>query len=278
MEVEEKASALYVRAEEIVLTHGIDLATNVAIFLLILLASKIVIGSVSGWADSGLKKSGKVSDTLRPFLINVLCKVLWVIALMVALPRLGVEVAPLVAGLGVTGFVLGFAFKDSLGNLASGIMLLLNEPFKVGDVVEAAGHTGCVKELNMMATIMATGDNKKIVIPNSSVWGGAITNFTANDTRRVDLAVGIGYGCDISKARDVIKGVIGAHELVIKDQAVVVELVEMADSSLNFVVRSWAKTSDYWTVYWQLNQQIKEALDANDIEIPFPQRVIHQAS
>ena len=260
------------------LDKGITWGTNIVMFLLILLVAKILIGWITGASEAGLKKTGKVNDTLRPFLVNVISKVCWVIALMVALPRLGVDVAPLIASLGVAGFVLGFAFQDSLGNLAAGVMILLNDPFKVGDVVEAAGHTGCVKELNMMATIMATPDNKKIVLPNGSVWGGPIVNYTANDTRRVDLTVGIGYGSDINQARELITGIITAHPLVLKDPGVQVELVEMADSSLNFVVRQWAQTGDYWTVYFELNQQIKEALDKAGIDIPYPQTVIHQAS
>lgn len=271
----EQGMAMMDQLQRWMLLQGVDLLKNVLIFCLILLIGKIVIGWLCGLVRAALKREKRVSEMLENFAVNVCHKLLWVVVLIMALPRLGVEVAPLIAGLGVTGFILGFAFQDALGNLASGIMILLNEPFRIGDVVDVAGHTGIVKELNVMATGMVSFDNKRIVIPNKTVWGGSIVNYTALDTRRVDLAVGISYGADIGKARDVIMKVVKANDKVLEDPAPQVEMVEMADSSLNFAIRPWVRTDDYWTVFFALNRGIKEALDREGIEIPFPQMDIH---
>ena len=186
-----------------------------------------------------------------------------------------IDIAPLIAGLGVTGFILGFAFQESLANLAAGVMISLNRPFTVGDFVEVSGGTGVVKELNMMATTLSTPDNKVVIVPNKAVWGSAITNYTAMDTRRVDMVVGISYGADISKAKEVITKVIEGIDQCLADPAPMVEVVEMADSSVNLVARPWSKTADYWDVFFAFHHQIKVALDEAGIEIPFPQMDVH---
>jgi small conductance mechanosensitive channel len=175
----------------------------------------------------------------------------------------------------VTGFIIGFAFQESLGNLASGMMIALNEPFRVGDYVEVGGNSGTVKDMNMMATTLSTPDNKKVVVPNKNVWGSPITNYTALETRRVDLTAGISYGADINKAKEVILGVLKDQAAVLDDPAPTVEVIEMADSSVNLVVRPWCKTADYWSVVFSVNHAIKEALDEAGIEIPFPQMDVH---
>jgi small conductance mechanosensitive channel len=266
------------QAQNWLLTTGMDWGKSILVFLIILIIGKIVSSKICAVADTALQRANRVSDMLREFAVSVLNKVLFVLVLMLGLAELGVDIGPLVAGLGVTGFILGFAFQDSLANLSSGVMILLNEPFKVGDVVETGGHLGSVVELNMMAVTMNTPDNKRVIIPNKSVWGSSIVNYTANDTRRVDVGVGISYAADIDQARTIITEVLTGHEKVLAEPAPVVELVEMADSSLNLVVRPWSKTEDYWDVFFGVNQQIKEKLDAANIEIPFPQRVVHQAS
>ena len=254
---------------------GGDFAINLIVFLLILVVGRFIIKALLKVSRTMLKKSGRVTETLQRFLINVLSKVLWVVLLMLALPRVGVDIAPLIAGLGVTGFIIGFAFQESLGNLASGLMIILNQPFKVGDFIDASGHKGAVKEINMMATTLLTPDNKRIIIPNSSIWGGPVVNFTAQDTRRVDLTVGVSYLADIGKARDTIAAVVKADAKVLADPATQIEVVEMADSSVNLVVRPWVKTEDYWDVYFSLMRGIKETLDREGIEIPFPQIDVH---
>lgn len=255
--------------------NGLNLLVNVSIFAAILFAGKYVILTLCALAEKSLEKVKRINDLLRTFFVNVLHKILWLVVLMLALPRLGIDVAPLIAGLGVTGFILGFAFQESLGNLAAGIMLVLNHPFAVGDYVEAAGMAGSVKELNMMATTMLTPDNRRITIPNSKIWGAPITNYAAMPTRRVDLKIGVAYSTDIGKARDVIAGILNANDLVLKDPKPVIEIVEFADSSINLVVRPWCKTSDYWAVVFAVNAAIKQGFNDAGIEIPFPQMDVH---
>jgi len=264
------------KLKEWVVANGMDFITNIIAFLIILLIGSIAIKVICAAVKRVLEKSKRVSAMLRRFTIDSTRKVLWVVVLMIGLRRLGLDMAPIIAGLGVTGFILGFAFKDALGNLAAGVMILLNEPYQLGDVIDAGGKLGAVKDLNLMATILDTPDNKRITIPNSAVWGQAIINYTTNDTRRVDLVAGISYGSDINKAKETIsKAVLGVNG-VLADPAPTIEVVEMADSSVNLVVRPWCKTADYWKVYFACNQGIKEALDSVGIEIPFPQIDVHQ--
>ena len=270
-----KEAAYLDKAKEWIVINGADFIVNVVVFLIILIIGKIIISSICSVTLKALQKSQNVNDMLRGFVINILGKVLWAIVLMIGLQRLGIDIAPLIAGLGVVGFIIGFAFQDSLGNLASGVMIALNQPFKVGEFVDAGGITGSVRELNMMATTLTTPDNKKVIIPNSQVWGSAITNFTALDTRRIDMTVGISYNADIGKAKRIITEVIQGIEGIMAEPEPVIEVVEMADSSVNLAVRPWSKTADYWTIYFKAQQAIKEALDKEKIEIPFPQMDIH---
>lgn len=255
--------------------NGPQFVTNLVVSLIILVIGAILIKAIRGIIASGLERSKKLNDLLRNFLVNITGKLLWVVVWLLVLSQMGVAVGPLIAGLGVMGFILGFAFQDSLGNFAAGLMILANDPFKVGEYVEVAGHAGSVQEVNIMATTITTPDNKKITIPNRLVWGASIVNYSTTGTRRVDMTVGISYGADIGKARDIILDILKADERVLDDPAPLVEVVEMADSSVNLVVRPWSKTSDYWGLFFACQRKIKEEFDANGIEIPFPQRVVH---
>lgn len=261
--------------KEWLLTKGPDFVMNLVVFLLILIVGAIVIATIKRIVARLLKASQRINETLERFFVNVLGKVMWVVLMMIALPRLGIDIAPLIAGLGVTGFIVGFAFQESLGNLAAGLMIILNRPYEVGDFVTVAGHSGAVKEINMMATMLATPDNRKITIPNSSIWGGPVENFTCNPTRRVDLTVGVSYDADLNQAKQVIESVVKGIGLVHEEPAPVIEVAELADSSVNFVVRQWTNTADYWTVFFALQKGIKEALDAASIGIPYPQMDVH---
>jgi small conductance mechanosensitive channel len=167
------------------------------------------------------------------------------------------------------------ALSGTLGNFASGVMLLLFRPFTKGDFVEAGGHSGVIEEISIFMTKMRTGDNKQILIPNSSVTGGSIVNYSANETRRVDLVFGIGYGDDIKKTHEVLKKVLDSKDYVLKDPAPVIAVSELADSSVNFICRPWVKTADYWTAYWDITESVKLTFDAEGISIPFPQRDVH---
>ena len=251
--------------------NGASFVVNVLVAVLLLVIGSHVIRLVTRATHKALLKTGRVNTLLQNFLCSVVNKVSWILLVMIVVQRLGVNIAPLIAGLGVTGFILGFAFQETLGNLASGMMIAINQPFKVGDYVAIGGIEGSVMELNMMAATLTTGDNKKVVVPNKVIWGTAITNFTAMDKRRVDMAIGIAYGMDIGKARQVALEVMRAHPLVLAAPAPIVEILSMGDSAVNLAMRPWTKPGDYWTVLFAVNQAVIEAFGRNGIEIPFPQ-------
>lgn len=256
---------------------GIDFAINLVVAALIFLVGLLVIKLVNGVVRRALMR-GKAKQTLFVnFVCSVVSKTCWAILLIMVAGRLGVNVGPLIAGLGVTGFILGFAFQESLGNLASGMMIAINEPFKVGDWVDAAGHSGSIVEVNMMATIMTSADNKRIVIPNKSVWGGPIVNYNTLGIRRVDMQVGIDYGEDIEKAIKVVLEALSRDARILKDPAPAVTVATLADSQVTLNVRPWAKSGDYWGVLSDTLASVKLELTKADVQIPFPQITIHTA-
>ena len=257
---------------------GVDFAINVISAALIFLVGWLVIRLIGAAVLRALTRNGKKKTLFTSFVSSVVMKICWAILLVMVLGRLGVDVAPLIAGFGVTGFILGFAFQESLGNLASGMMIAINEPFKVGDVVDAAGHTGAIVEVNMMATVMATADNKRIVLPNKSVWGGPIVNYSALDKRRVDLQVGIAYGENVERAISVIRETVAKVPGVLAEPAPAVAVAGLDESQVTMNDRPWSKTGDYWAVYSGVLQAVKEELDRAGIEIPFPQVMVHTAA
>jgi len=255
--------------------NGADFLVDLVVFILILIAGYFLIKMVLGITRKALERSNRVSEILRSFILNVLHKVLWVVLIMMALPKLGVNVAPLIAGLGVGGFIIGFAFQESLGNLAAGLMLLISQPYAIGDYVEIGGVAGVVREMNVMSTLLTTPDNKRVLVPNRKIWGSEIINYTALPTRRVDLLIGIHYKADIAKAFNVAQKVLEEHQLVLKDPAPIIGVKELGDSAVVLVVRPWVKTADYWTVYFDVTRKIKEAYDREGVGIPFPQLDLH---
>lgn len=251
--------------------NGISFLINVLVALLLLTVGTVAIRSLTCATHKALVKSGRVNALLQNFLCSVVNKTAWVLLLMVVLQRLGVNIAPLIAGLGVTGFILGFAFQESLGNLAAGMMIAINQPFQVGDYVTVGTISGTVRELNMMAATLFTADNVKVVVPNKVIWGSPITNYTATDKRRLEIAVGIAYGADIAKAKRIALEVLRADPRVLADPAPIAEVIAMGNSSVNLVLRPWATPATYWDAFFALNHAVKEAFDRNGIEIPFPQ-------
>lgn len=217
----------------------------------------------------------KMDEALQGFLLAIIGTVLKFVILLIAVEQLGVNTTSLLAILGAAGLAVGLALKDSLGNFAAGVMLIIFKPFEIGHFVEAGGIAGVVEKITVFNTIFRSGDNKEIIVPNGQIYGGTITNYAAKPTRRIDMVMGIGYGDDMKKARQVMMDVINADERVLKDPAPVVAVHELADSSVNFVVRPWVKTADYWAVYWDLTENIKAAFDENGISIPFPQQDVH---
>ena len=196
-------------------------------------------------------------------------------AVLAALAKFGIQTASFVAILGAAGFAVGFALQGSLANFAAGVLILVLRPFRVGDFIDAAGVAGNVKEIQLFTTIIATPDNIKIMVPNGKIFGDVIKNITGYDTRRIDLVIGIGYSSDIQKAYDVMMSLIKGDSRILADPAPQIAVSELADSSVNFVVRPWVNRGDYWDVKFDLTRKIKEEFDKNDIEIPFPQRVVH---
>ncbi len=268
-------NALLDQFYQFIITNGPKFITNLVVFLLMLLLGKIIISLIGKTINNVLKRNKNTSVILRNFVTSLVNKGLWIILFMIALPKIGVNVAPLIAGVGVGGFIIGFAFQDSLSNLAAGFMLLINQPFLIGHFVDISGYTGSVKEMNIMSTTLLTPDNKRITLPNKSVWGNPITNYSVMKHRRVDLSIGISYNANIKLAKDTINQIINSHNKVITDKGITVEVSELADSSVNFVIRMWTKTSDYWDVFFYMNEKIKEEFDKKGIEIPFPQLDVH---
>ncbi len=259
---------------------GIRWGLNILKALAILLAFKILGGILSRITRRTLTKFKKTSDLLRDFFVNAVRKVVFFIGLIIAMSMLEVPVGPFLAAIGAAGFVIGFALQGTLSNFASGIMILLYRPYDINEVVSVAGVTGKVEAMTLVSTSVLTPDNQTVIIPNNSIWGDVITNVTGKDTRRVDMVFGIGYSDDIDEAMRVIEEIVTAHELVLKDPAPVIRCHELADSSVNFAVRPWAKTSDYWDVYWDLTKSVKQRFDKEGISIPYPQQdvYVHQVA
>ena len=205
-------------------------------------------------------------------------RVVMAIGFLVALSQLGFQVGPLLAGLGIAGFIVGFALQDSLANFAAGAMILVYRPFDVGDVIEAAGVSGKVSAMSLVSTTIHTFDNQTLIVPNNRIWGDVIPNVTAQRTRRVDLVFGIGYGDDVEHAERVLLDVISKHPKTLDDPEPMVKVHKLGESGVEFVVRPWARTQDYWDVYWDLTREVKLRFDREGIRIPFPQRDVHLRS
>ncbi len=254
---------------------GVGIAFRIVVIAGSLFGLFIVARIVRAWARSALNRVPNLSRLLRSFLVMAVYWLTIAFGLMVVLAALGVNITPLFALVGGASFIIAFALQETLGNLAAGLMIMINRPFDEDDYVLVAGLGGTVKHVSVVSTTVTTPDNQVIVIPNSKVWGDVITNVTASDTRRVDLVFGIGYGDSIEQAQKVLEEVVAHHPLILKDPAPVIRVNELAESSVNFIVRPWAKTGDYWTVYWDLQRAVKEAFDNNGISIPFPQTDMH---
>ena len=265
-----------VKAKDWVIEEGPGVAKTVLIFILILLVFRFLANLTGRVTEKALKTSKlKVSDLLKNFFVNVAKKVVMVIGLLAALDYIEAPIGPLLAGVGVLGFVIGFALQDTLGNFASGIMILLYRPYDIGDVINGAGTAGKVQAMSLVSTTLCTPDNQVVIVPNNAIWGSTITNVTAQSTRRVDITFGVGYGDDLDKAEAMIMDVITSHPKVLQNPAPVVKVANLGDSSVDFVVRPWCNTSDYWDVFFDLNKQLKQRADKDGIEIPFPQRDVH---
>ena len=259
---------------ETIKTTGIDFAINLAIAIVIFVVGRWVVNLIVKGILRAMQK-GDMDTTLRRFVANMTRMLLMLFVIIAAINQLGIQTASLVALVGAAGLAVGLALQGSLSNFAAGVLIVLFRPYKVGDWIEGGGVSGAVEEVQILTTVLKTGDNKKVIIPNSQIMSSTITNYSANDTRRVDLVIGVGYGDDLDKVRSEIESVVGADERVLKDPAVTIAVSELADSSVNFVVRPWVKTSDYWGVYFDLTEGIKKRFDEVGISIPFPQQDVY---
>jgi small conductance mechanosensitive channel len=257
-------------------TNGTEIVFQALTFLLILFAFWILARIARGTVRRLIERSKlEISSLAKDFFIKMTSRTVMLLGFLIAIAQLGVEVGPLLAGLGIAGFIVGFALQDTLSNFAAGLMILVYRPFDVGDAIEAAGVTGKVDQMNLVSTMVLTFDNQLMILPNKQVWGGIIRNITHQDKRRVDMTFGIGYSDDIPKAEKILTDIVGSHEKVMKDPEPVVRLHALGESSVDFIVRPWSKTEDYWDVYWDVTREVKRRFDEEGISIPFPQRDVH---
>jgi small conductance mechanosensitive channel len=253
-----------------------QLIFKLLLFLFVLWVAVAVSRLTRRLVAKGLKRSNlKISRLLENMIVSTAGGLVLLLGALFGLAQLGISVGPLLAGLGIAGFIVGFALQDTLGNFAAGMMILLFRPYDVGDVVEAGGVFGKVSHMSLVNTTILTFDNQTLVMPNSKIWGDIIKNVTAQEKRRVDMTFGIGYDDNIPKAEKVLTEIVTNHDKVLKDPAPVVRLHTLNESSVDFIVRPWVNKDDYWDVYWDITRAVKIRFDEDGITIPFPQRDIH---
>ncbi len=258
------------RLTELLLPWGIKIGLAALIFLAGRWIAKMAANSV----DKIMKKAG-VDATLTHFLHNVIYAALLIAVIIAAVDQLGIKTTSFLAILGAAGLAVGLALQSSLSNFSSGIMLILFHPFKVGDFVEAGGTTGTVEQINVFNTVMRTGDNREIIVPNSQIFGGTITNFSAKATRRIDLVIGIGYDDNIGKAKQIIEDILSADQRILKEPAPVILVVELGASSVDLAVRPWVRKEDYGSTRGDLLENIKTGLEDGGCSLPYPQQDVH---
>lgn len=249
---------------------GIKIATALAIFFI----GKFIIRLIMRALHKIMKKQD-VEVTLDTFVTDLVRTVLMIILVIATIGAMGVETTSFIAVFGAAGLAVGLALQGSLSNFASGVLIVLFRPYRVGDFVEAAGIAGVVEQVQILTTVMQTGDNKQIIVPNSQIMDSIITNYSANDTRRVDMVVGVSYDDDLDKVRDTIKELIAADDRILTEPAPKIAVSELADSSVNFIVRPWVNSADYWGVMFDLTEAIKKRFDKEGISFPFPQQDVH---
>ena len=258
-------------ADTNIITHWL---LNVAIAIAIFFIGRMVVK----WIVKLIRKL-MIRNDLDPILVNFIAAianaVLLLFVVVAALDHLGVDTTSMVALVGAAGLAIGLALQGSLQNFAAGVRMIVFRPFKLGDFIEAGGVVGVVEQVSIFSTVMKTGDNREIIIPNGQIYAGAITNYSARDTRRIDMVFGIGYDDDMLKAKKIMEDILAAHDLVLEEPAPAVAVAELADSSVNFNVRPWVNSGDYWGVRSNLIEQIKLTFDKEGISIPYPQMDVH---
>jgi len=265
-----------INIENMIDAYVLPWGINIIMALLTFIVGKYIVGVIAN-IISALMTRANVDNILVNFVHSIIKTMLLLFVIVASLNQLGVDTTSLIALIGAAGLAIGLSLQGTLQNLAAGVMLIIFRPFKDGDFIEAAGVLGTVEHIQIFNTIMRTGDNREIIVPNGSIFGGTITNFSAKTTRRVDMVFGIGYDDDIRKAKEIITNILDADDRVLSDPAPLVAVAELADSSVNFNVRPWCKSSDYWDLYYDVHEKIKLAFDKQGISIPYPQMDIHTA-
>ena len=255
---------------------GPGLVFNIILFIGIVFVFLKLANLAQALAERGLAESKfELSLLLKRMTVSIVRNTVLIIGVLIALSQVGISLGPLLAGMGLVGFVVGFALQDTLSNFAAGMLILIYRPFDVDDIIEAGGVMGKVSEMSLVNTTILTFDNQTIIVPNGKIWGDIIKNVTAQTVRRVDLVFGVGYGDDIEKIEKVLAEVVSAHPSVLDEPETMIKLHELGDSSVNFIVRPWVNRDDYWDTYWDLMRAVKLRFDEEGISIPFPQRDVH---
>jgi small conductance mechanosensitive channel len=270
-------SGLEFNLEKIILmlqTTGITFAFALGKAIVIFYVGKLLVRLLLK-ALSKIMQKRDVEDTLETFVLSLSRMVLMLFVIIATVGALGIQTTSFIAILGAAGLAIGLALQGSLANFASGVLIVLFRPYKVGDFIEAAGIAGVVEQVEILTTVFKTGDNKKVIVPNGQVMGSIITNYSANDTRRVDMVIGVSYDDDLDKVRATLEELIAADDRILAEPAHKIAVSELADSSVNFIVRPWVKSEDYWGVMFELTEAIKKRFDADGISFPFPQQDVH---
>ncbi len=252
----------------------VNFGKNLIIAILIFYIGRFVVRLVVRGMTKVMERQ-EVDQTLQKFVGNLVSMALMVVVIIAAIGALGIQTTSFIAIFGAAGLAVGLALQGSLSNFAAGVLIVLFRPYKVGDYVEAAGIAGSVEEVQILTTVLKTPDNKKIIVPNSQIMGSIITNYSANDTRRVDLTIGVSYSDDLDKVHATLRELVNADERILKDPECLIAVQALADSSVNFVVRPWVASGDYWGVYFDLTEAVKKRFDDEGISFPFPQQDVH---
>lgn len=260
--------------QQLTTDYIIPWSTNIIFAILIWVIGRRVIAILMNLIKKGFEKSN-MDSVLSSFLRGIIRTLLTAFVAIAALDQLGVPTTSLVAIFGAAGLAVGLSLQDSLKNFAAGVMIIINRPFAAGNFIEAAGVAGVVQKVGVFSTTMTTGDNREIIIPNGSIYGGVITNYSARDTRRIDLVIGVSYDDDIKQTKAILEQILADEDRILDDPAPAVAMADLADSSVNFNVRPWVNTGDYWPVRAAILEEVKTRFDAAGISIPFPQTELH---
>ena len=267
---------LLAQGKQSLIEYSPRVASSVIVFLLILLVFRFLAGMARRVVVRALSSSKvQISKLLEDMITSMVRRAVMILGFLVALSQVGVSLGPLLAGLGVAGFVLGFALQNTLSNFASGLMILFYRPFDVDDLVEVAGVFGMVSRMTLVSTTILTLDHQTLIVPNTKIWDNVIKNVTTQKIRRVDMTFGISYTDDIPKAEGVLNDILREHPRILEDPEPMVRLHNLGDSSVDFVVRPWVATEDYWDIHWDVTREVKMRFDREGISIPFPQRDVH---